>query len=266
MSYFKRIQLLATDGTTLVNTTTEGTGEAVDAHITNTVLPLPTGASTSANQTNASQKTMLVDSTGAILDLWHTGDTYTAAADHGIMILGRSNETPNKYRPLRVETAGGDGESNTSDRLVTEGYLQMYNGSTWDRVRGDITNGLDVDVTRLPSPITGPGAPGIDSYTQVAINLAAGANQVLVSSAASKQIWVYGFGFTVNVAGTVSFQDEDDTAITGIMNIAATGGFSHPCSGNFSMPVWKLATNKDLEVDVVTSELDGWISYAIVSV
>jgi len=37
-------------------------------------------------------------------------------------------------------------------------------------------------------------------------------------------------------------------------------------SGNFAMPIWKLATDKDLEVDVVTSELDGWIDYAIVSV
>ena len=37
-------------------------------------------------------------------------------------------------------------------------------------------------------------------------------------------------------------------------------------SGNFAMPIWKLATNKDLEVDIVTSELDGWLAYAIVSV
>lgn len=27
----------------------------------------------------------------------------------------------------------------------------VYNGATWDRARGDTTNGLDVDVTRLPS-------------------------------------------------------------------------------------------------------------------
>jgi hypothetical protein len=27
----------------------------------------------------------------------------------------------------------------------------VYNGSTWDRARGDITNGVDVDVTRLPA-------------------------------------------------------------------------------------------------------------------
>jgi len=96
--------------------------------------------------------------------------------------------------------------------------------------------------------------------------LAAGANQVLVASAANKQIWVYGFGFVVNVAGTVSFQDEDDTAITGIMPFAANSGMAISPSGNYAMPIWKLATNKDLEVDIVTSEVDGWLDYAIVSV
>jgi len=130
------------------------------------------------------------------------------------------------------------------------------------------TNNIgDVDVLSLPSSIQGAGNPVIDSYSHVAINLGAGANQVLVSSAASKQIWVYGFGFTVNVAGTVSFQDEDDTAVSGIMNLGGAGaGMIVNPSGNFAMPIWKLATNKDLEVDVVTSELDGWLCYAIVSV
>lgn len=126
----------------------------------------------------------------------------------------------------------------------------------------------DVDVTSVPRSLSGPGQPGtaIDSYTHAAFNLAAGADQVLVSSAAGKQIWVYGIGFTVNVAGTVSFQDEDNTAITGVMQMGATGGMTVAPSGNFSMPIWKLGTDKDLEVDVVTSELDGWICYAIVSV
>ena len=124
----------------------------------------------------------------------------------------------------------------------------------------------DVDVASIANgSINGPATPVVDSYTHASINLAAGANQVLVSSSTSHQIWVYGLGFTVNVAGTVSFQDEDDTAITGIMNIAATGGMVVAPSGNFAMPIWKLATDKDLEVDVVTSELDGWIDYAIVN-
>lgn len=112
----------------------------------------------------------------------------------------------------------------------------------------------------------GPGTPVVDSYTHLAINLSAGANQVLVSSAANKQIWVYGVGFTVDAAGSVSFQDEDDTAITGVMLFATNSGLAMSPSGNFAMPIWKLATNKDLEVDIVTSAIDGWLDYAIISV
>jgi hypothetical protein len=109
--------------------------------------------------------------------------------------------------------------------------------------------------------------PNVDSYTQVAINLAAGADQSLVAApGASKQIWVYAVNFTVNAAGTVSFQDEDNTAISGIMPFATNGGMATSPSGNFAMPLWKVATNKALEVDVVTSELDGSLTYGIVSV
>lgn len=125
----------------------------------------------------------------------------------------------------------------------------------------------DVDVTSITNgSLNGPGAPTIDSYTHKSINLTAAANQVLVSSAANKQIWVYGICLVVNVAGSCSLQDEDDTAITGIMPFDANSGIAIAPSGNFAMPLFKLATDKDLEIDVVTSEVDGWLDYAIVSV
>lgn len=158
---------------------------------------------------------------------------------------------------------------------VGTGYVGVI-GALVDETSADSADEGDVGAVRMTadrqlrvapgSAITGVGNPVIDSYTHASFNLAAGADQVLVSSAANKQIWVYGIGFTVNVAGTVSFQDEDNTAITGIMQFGATGGMAVSPSGNFAMPIWKLGTDKDLEVDVVTSELDGWIAYAIVSV
>lgn len=125
---------------------------------------------------------------------------------------------------------------------------------------------VDGVVSVTSGALTGPGNPTIDSYTHAAINLSAGANQVLVSSAAGKQIWVYGIFGTLSAAGTISFQDEDDTPITGVMDFAANSGPGMPPMGNFAMPIWKLATNKDLEVDIVTADFDGWIDYAIVSV
>jgi hypothetical protein len=122
---------------------------------------------------------------------------------------------------------------------------------------------LQVDVLTLPAE--GIAQPTVDSYTHASINLSAGANQPLVSSSASHQIWVYGFGFVVSVAGTVSFQDEDDLAISGVMPFAANSGMAVPPSGNFAMPVWKLATDKDLEVDLVTCAITGWIDWALVN-
>jgi len=112
------------------------------------------------------------------------------------------------------------------------------------------------------------GATAFDSYTQVAINLTTGADQSLVAApGASKQIWVYGVAFTCSAdATTVSFQDSADLPLSGVMSFGQYGGMAVSPCGNFEMPIWKLATNVALEVDIVTGDVDGFINYAIVSV
>lgn len=164
--------------------------------------------------------------------------------------------------------AGDNNIGNVDVASIAAGDNNIGNVDIASALPAGTNNIGDVDVLTVPRSQAGPGQPGtaVDSYTQAAINLSAGANQVLVSSAANKQIWVYGISFTLNVAGTVSFQDEDDTAISGVMPFAASSGLAIPPSGNFSMPLWKLPTDKDLEVDLVTAEMDGFITYAIVSV
>ena len=126
----------------------------------------------------------------------------------------------------------------------------------------------NVDVASISNgSINGPGSPTIDSYTQVAISSVTGANQSLIAApGANKQIWIYGINFTMSTAGTVAFQDEDDTAISGTMGIADTGGMAVSPSGNFAMPLWKVATNKAFEADVVTGTINGSITYGIASV
>ena len=52
---------------------------------------------------------------------------------------------------LTILGAGADAVVNTNDPLWTGASAYFYNGTTWDRMRGDTTNGLDVDVTRLPA-------------------------------------------------------------------------------------------------------------------
>lgn len=48
-----------------------------------------------------------------------------------------------------------DGSTNTVGAMNVGAYLKGYNGTTWDRLYSDTTNGLDVDVTRV---IPGTGA------------------------------------------------------------------------------------------------------------
>ena len=111
-------------------------------------------------------------------------------------------------------------------------------------------------------------APNVDSFNTALINAAAAANQVLVAApGAKKQIWVYGcFMMADTGAGTVTFQDEDDTALSGTMGVSDEGGWVLPMSGNFAMPWLKCTTNKALEIDCATSTIDGLITYGIVSV
>lgn len=58
---------------------------------------------------------------------------------------------------VNVDNAQGDGESNGVNSLHTSSRNYVYNGTTWDRVRGDITNGLDVDVTRVTGTVATGG-------------------------------------------------------------------------------------------------------------
>lgn len=56
----------------------------------------------------------------------------------------------------RIRTVSALGDATTGVGLLAEGAY-MFNGTTWDRVRGDTANGLDVDVTRVPAPLSTTG-------------------------------------------------------------------------------------------------------------
>lgn len=76
-------------------------------------------------------------------------------------ILNRTATAPSSQR-------ASDAYTNETDLVQNQAFSMLYNGTTWDRVRGDITNGLDVDVTRLPTLVAGTaiiGKVGIDQTT-----------------------------------------------------------------------------------------------------
>jgi len=172
-----------------------------------------------------------------------------------------------------MATAAGqlaDGHNDTVDNasiVVTATNLDCQSGGAdMATAAGQLADGHNV--TEDSPALVGPAAITVDSYTQVAINLTTGADQVLVSSAANKQIWVYGYTIVCGDADgqTISFQDEDNAALSGVMEFAQYGGASVSPSGNFAMPLWKLGTDKDLEIDIGGGDADGHLTYAILSV
>lgn len=85
--------------------------------------------------------------------------------------------TPTVDTELPAAAALADGATNPTTPMVGA-VLLCYNGATVDRVRGDATFGVDVDVTRLPSIPTGDNTIGrvkISDGTDVALVTAAGA-------------------------------------------------------------------------------------------
>lgn len=117
--------------------------------------------------------------------------------------------------------------------------------------------------------VQGPGDPEIVSYSTAVVNLAASTvdQELIATPGASKQIWVYGlFMMADTAAGTVTLQDEDNTAHSGTMAVSDEGGWVLPLSGNFAMPWIKVATNKALEADTGACTIDGIICYAVVGV
>lgn len=119
----------------------------------------------------------VVTSTGAFVDTFGGGTQYTedaaSAADpvgtatilvradtpatitstDGDNVAWRGNNFGEAYVQIMdgaakasIDTAGADNESNTSSRLNVRSHMSYYDGSTWDRVRGDSTDGLLVNL------------------------------------------------------------------------------------------------------------------------
>lgn len=113
------------------------------------------------------------------------------------------------------------------------------------------------------------GSVTYSATTSAVVNLAAStADQELIAApGATKQIWVYGlFMMGDTAAGTVTLQDEDNTALSGTMALSDEGGWVLPIAGTFAMPWLKVATNKALEADTGACTVDGIIVYALVTV
>lgn len=83
-----------------------------------------------------------------------TGDTFRSKDRAGVKteIVGL-DLNPAGAEILQSASALADGVANPTIPAWAACGL-VYNGATWDRVRGDVANGLDVDVTRVQGSVT----------------------------------------------------------------------------------------------------------------
>lgn len=86
--------------------------------------------------------------------------------------------------PAEILAAGADATANTVNEVVTGAMNYGYNGATWDRLRSDTTNGLDVDVTRVAVPSAGPYS-GQKNVTSAGTEVALASTQALTQG-----VWV----------------------------------------------------------------------------
>lgn len=108
---------------------------------------------------------------------------------------------------VSVDNAQADGESNGANSLHTSSRNYVYNGTTWDRVRGDITNGLDVDVTRVSGTVATGGDvahDGVDSGNPLKLGaktIAHGTNPTAVAAADRTDLYANRAGVLFTIGG-----------------------------------------------------------------
>ena len=155
-----------------------------------------------------------------------------------------------EHAPMQL-TAAGDLRVSDDDAITVLGTISASLGT------------MDIDTGALVALLGGS-----TTYVTAAVNLAKnGTRDILAAPGASKQIWVYGLAGTTDADGTILLLDDTPTSQTGVMPIAALGGFVLPISPNANAPWVKCSTNKKLQATLsANSDFDGIVVYAVVDV
>lgn len=117
-------------------------------------------------------------------------------------------QTATSWNSVR-DGAAGDGLTNG----ILATTLYVFNGSTFDRVRGDTTNGIDVDVTRISGNIpTQPsqGSTILNSRTVSALN---GSATLTLTGVASTKIHLYKLKVYCNPVGVATMTITDGATL-----------------------------------------------------
>ena len=114
-----------------------------------------------------------------------------------------------------VNTVGNstpsDSYTNPTDAINSWSLLGIFNGTTWDRARGDTTNGLDVDVTRVQG-IVNTNTVTSSSVSTGQVSVGTTATLVVASNTNRKSVIIRNQGTTDAYIG-----DSTVTTTTGLL-------------------------------------------------
>lgn len=177
-------------------------GSDVTQPITAAALPLPAGAATEATLSAASAKlpaTLGQKAMAASMAVVLASDqSALTVASHAVTNAGTFAVQADTELPAAALL--GDATANPTTPLAGAA-LEVFNGATWDRARGDVANGLDVDVTRLPALVASTARigriefnlPATPQGSSTPINVAASGDNIIVAAVAGQTVRVHKF-------------------------------------------------------------------------
>lgn len=227
VSAAKPLPVNVVSGVTIVTEYTEDAAAAA-----NPVGPM----SMARRKDSLSASEVTTDGDNIALNATSKGELYVKQTD-AISVTG----TVTVDTELAAAAALADATANPTVPTVGAGLL-MYNGSTWDRVRGDTTNGVDVDVTRVPAAARTTDSIAAALQTDAimsnltaltpkfaAIAASTSGNNTLVAAVTSKKIRVLGLYLVSNGSVNAKFQSgASGTDLTGLAYLVANTGFVLP--------------------------------------
>jgi hypothetical protein len=104
----------------------------------------------------------------------------------------------------------------TSGTLHVRSFPQLFNGTTWDRQRGTIANGLLVDVSRIISGVSVYTTGTLQTTGSVGIT-----NQVVITTTGSLPVSVGNFptSYSITSTGSLAVAIQSQPNITGSVNV-----------------------------------------------
>ena len=139
------------------------------------------------------------------------GPYTNVSTSNGLPVAQQGTWSVTADTELPAAAALADATANPTTPVIG-GCLLLFNGTTWDRVRGDTTNGVDVDVTRVSGNVT------VINAGTFAVQAAQSGTWTVTGSGGTFPVTDSGGSLTVDNAGTFAVQ-VDGAALTALQLI-----------------------------------------------